>query len=66
MLFQKCKRNCLSNYSYVNNIEARSQDAVSCTQLPSYSLICKLSLWFQYNSTEEWYDTNRIVWTGLY
>ena len=38
-----------------------SGDAISCTQLLSNSMICKLSLWFQQNSTKESYDTNRIL-----
>ena len=38
---------------------------VSYTQPLSNSLIRKLSLWFQHNSTKESYDTNRIVCTGL-
>ena len=39
---------------------------ISCTQPLSNSLIHKLSLWFQHNSTKEPYDINRIVCIGLY
>ena len=38
----------------------------SCAQPFSTSLIRKLSLWFQHNSTKESYDANRMMCTGLY
>ena len=36
-----------------------------CTQPFSNSPIHKSSLWFQYNSTKEWYDINCIACIGL-
>ena len=42
-------------------VKEGSHDAISCTQLVSNSMIRKLSLWFQHNSTKESYDTDGIV-----
>ena len=73
----KCslKKMCLTSYcnenTHINSelayprLEARPHDVISCTQPLSNSLIRKLSLWFQHNSTKKSYDTNRIVCTGL-
>ena len=43
----------------------RTQDAISCTQRLSNSLIRELWFWFQRNSTKESYDTSCIACTGL-
>ena len=42
------------------NLNARSYDVISCTELLSNLLILKLSLWFQHSNAKELYDTNRI------
>ena len=50
------------NYETVpRDIKANTQDAITCTQPLSNSLIRKLSPWFQHNTTKESYDTNRIM-----
>ena len=46
-------------------LKAHSYDASNFAQILSNSLIRKLSLWFQHNSTRESHDTNRIAWTFL-
>ena len=46
-------------------LKAHPHGAISRTQPYSNSMIRKLSLQFQHNSTKESYDTNRIVYTGL-
>ena len=42
-------------------LKARSQNAISCIQLLSNSLIHELSFWFPHNSIKESYDTNCIA-----
>ena len=43
------------------SLKAYPHDVISYTQALSNSLIRKLSLWLQHNSTKESYDTNRII-----
>ena len=45
-----------------DSLKANTHDAISCTQPFSNSLICKLSLLFQHNSTKESYDTSCVYW----
>ena len=52
-LQHSCKEDPLCSTSF----KADSQNTISCSQFLSNSLICKLSLWFQHNSTKESYLT---------
>ena len=52
-------------YSFGRGLKPLSQNRLSCTRLFLNSLIRKLPLWFQHNSTKTSCDKNRILLTGL-
>ena len=51
----------MSKLDWDLSVKANTHDAISCIKPLSNSLIRKLSLCFQHNSTKESYDTNRVV-----
>ena len=54
---------CWVGTSVKEQLKVNKHDAISCcTQPLSNSLICKLSLWFQHNSTKKSYKSYSVYW----